>query len=110
MKFPIFYRFCCQYALINYPDLDDDDVGGRLDVLKEKMGRIGDITQSVAKMMTQFKSRLANVREQITSIQTGITFESSSKLELKAPDTIEELAVNTHVELFFNVTQSDVGR
>ena len=96
--------------MINYPDLDDDDVGGRLDVLKEKMGRIGDITQSVAKMMTQFKSRLANVREQITSIQTGITFESSSKLELKAPDTIEELAVNTHVELFFNVTQSDVGR
>ena len=95
---------------MNYPDLDDDDVGGRLDVLKEKMGRIGDITQSVAKMMTQFKSRLANVREQITSIQTGITFESSSKLELKAPDTIEELAVNTHVELFFNVTQSDVGR
>ena len=96
--------------MINYPDLDDDDVGGRLDVLKEKMGRIGDITQSVAKMMTQFKSRLANVREQITSIQTGITFESSSKLELKAPDTIEELAINTHVELFFNVTQSDVGR
>ena len=40
----------------------------------------------------------------------GITFESSSKLELKAPDTIEELAINTHVELFFNVTQSDVGR
>merc|ERR1719319_1322675 len=42
---------------------DDDDVGGRLEVLKEKMGRIGNITQSLAKMMTQFKSRLANVRE-----------------------------------------------
>ena len=96
--------------MINCPDPDDDDVGGRLDVLKEKMGRIGNITQSVAKMMTQFKTRLADVREKITGIQTGITFESSSKLELKAPDTIEELAVNTHVELFFNVTQSDVGR
>ncbi len=43
------------------------------------------------------------------SIETGITFEQSSNLELQPPPAMEELAVNTQIEFYFNVTQSDVG-
>ena len=90
-------------------DADPDDVDGRIDRLRASETRINGIRSNINTMMSTLKERLGRVRESISAIETGITFEQGSHLELQPPPKIEELAIATHVKLFFNVTQSDIS-
>ena len=38
------------------------------------------------------------------SIEAGVAFQRGSHLELQTPPQLKELAVNTHIRLYFNVT------
>ena len=88
---------------------DPDDVDNRLNVLRASSKRISGLRSDVSTMMKSLKGRLAQVRAKISDIETGIGFEQGSHLELQPPPQIEELAINTHVSLYFNVTKSAVG-
>lgn len=87
----------------------EEEVEGRLTRLRDSMARISNVRENVSKMMKTLKSRVADARQKISNIETGIAFEQGSHLELQLPPTVEELAINTHVQLYFNVTQSAVG-
>lgn len=87
----------------------EQEVEGRLTRLRDSMARISSVRENVSKMMKTLKSRVADARKKISDIETGIAFEQGSHLELQLPATVEELAINTHVQLYFNVTQSAVG-
>ena len=90
-------------------DADPDDVDGRIDRLRASEARITDIRKNINSMMNTLKGRLSQVRDTISAIETGIAFEQGSHLELQAPPKIEELAIKTHIQLYFNVTKSDIS-
>ena len=40
-------------------------------------------------------------------MEVGVEFEGESNLELKNPENLEEMAVKTEVEMYFNVTDRE---
>ena len=88
-------------------DADPDDVDGRIGRLRASESRINGIRSNINTMMSTLRGRLSQVRETISAIETGIAFEQGSYLELQPPPKIEELAIKTHIKLFFNVTKSN---
>ena len=90
-------------------DANPDDVDGRIDRLWTSESRINGIRKNINSMMSTLRGRLSQVRDTISAIETGIAFEQGSYLELQPPPKIEELAIKTHVKLFFNVTQSELN-
>ncbi len=90
-------------------DAEEEDVDRRLNVLKGSNSRIGGVMSNIKETMKSFRAKLSKVRETIKAIDTGIQFEQSSNLELQPPSDMEELAINTKLEFYFNVSQSNVG-
>ncbi len=86
-----------------------EDVDRRLNKLRNSASAFNSNTRLVLEKMKTLRSRLDTVRSKITEIETGISFEQGSHLELQNPAQIEELAINTNVQLYFNVTKSEVG-
>ena len=68
-------------------------------------------------MVAKIRATVGKIRTQIKSMEVGVEFEGEgdegeesegrSNLELKNPENLEELAVMTEVDMFFNVTDNE---
>ena len=58
-------------------------------------------------MSAGFKNLVDNFLFFPFSIKAGVSFQTGSHLELQPPEEMEELAVNTKIQFYFNVTKSD---
>ena len=87
----------------------EEEVDDRLQKLRSSNDRINNLMANVKSMVKTLKGRLKKGREVISAIDTGISFTQGSHLELQLPPKVEELAINTHIQLYFNVTKSAVG-
>ena len=68
-------------------------------------------------MVAKIRATVGKIRTQIKSMEVGVEFEGEgdegeesegrSNLELKNPENLEELAVMTEVDMYFNVTDNE---
>ena len=68
-------------------------------------------------MVAKIRATVGKIRTQIKSMEVGVEFEGEgdegeesegrSNLELKNPENLEELAVMTEIEAYFNVTDNE---
>ena len=89
----------------------------QVDKLKEKERTLDSLGQSVQDMVAKIRATVGKIRTQIKSMEVGVEFEGEgdegeesegrSNLELKNPENLEELAVMTEVDMYFNVTDNE---
>ena len=78
-----------------------------MDKLKEKERVLDGLSESVQDMIKKAKLVVDRIRGGLGKLEVGVEFEGESNLELKNPENLEEMAVQTEVSMYFNVTDRE---
>ena len=86
------------------------DVATRINLLRQRDKRIGDLTKSVQQQISKLKSRLKYARGGLVSkMKVGMQFNQESTLQVRNPDDLEQLALETQVSFYANVSRLGRG-
>ncbi|TRY60964.1 hypothetical protein TCAL_05712 [Tigriopus californicus] len=87
-------------------DIPESEMNERLASLNNRQGRVTNLQDSVKGMIGKLKDRLGQVRFTLARMDVGMEFDRGSNLEVETPEILDELAINTQISAYFNVSRA----